>query len=303
MFDLNSSDFTIDIGLGIYNEEKLISRMLDSIMQQTHSNFRLIISDDCSTDQTYSICQKYKINDHRIELYKQEDNIGVSNNLAFLFNKSKNNFFIYLAGDDYLSKDYLEVNLRNLIKNPTSSCSASKNIWDNQDKMIKKNWVDISIEGNFFERINKFFDYSFLLTAMNYAIYRRNIIQTCPNLSKKFLGHDWKIMTHALSKGSFVRSEDGYIVLGRGGISSAPGFMKREVNFFIEHIFPLYEYSMYFINNILRSEQLSFFQRFKLISKLIKINMYFQFLKFLNIFKVLIRGIKHHKIGPAYIKK
>ena len=116
MFDLNSSDFTIDIGLGIYNEEKLISRMLDSIMQQTHSNFRLIISDDCSTDQTYSICQKYTINDHRIELYKQEDNIGVSNNLAFLFNKSKNNFFIYLAGDDYLSKDYLEVNLRNLIK-------------------------------------------------------------------------------------------------------------------------------------------------------------------------------------------
>ena len=60
---------------------------------------------------------------------------------------------------------------------------------------------------------------------------------------------------------------------------------------------------MYFINNILRSKQLSFFQRFKLISKLIKINMYFQFLKFLNIFKVLIRGIKHHKIGSAYIKK
>ncbi len=187
-----------------------------------------------------------------------------------------------------MSKDYLEVNLKNLIKNPSSSCSASKNIWEDQDKLIKKNWVEISIEGNFFERINKFFDHSFLLTAMNYAIYRKIIIHTCPNLSKKFLGHDWKIMTHALSKGSFIRSKDGYIVLGRGGISSAPGFMQREVNMLIEHIFPLYEYSMYFINNILKSEQLSSFQRFKLILKLIKINKYFQFLKFLNIFKLSI---------------
>jgi hypothetical protein len=128
-------------------------------------------------------------------------------------------------------------------------------------------------------------------------------MQTCPNLSKKFLGHDWKIMTHALSKGSFLRSEDGYIVLGRGGISSAPGYMQSQVNIFIEHIFPLYEYSKYFINNILRSEQLSFFRRFKLIAKLIKINMYFQYLKLLNIFRILLKGMKHHKIGPAYIKK
>ncbi len=81
MYDLNSSDFTIDIGLGIYNEEKFISRMLDSIIQQTHSNFRLIISDDCSIDRTYSICQKYANKDSRVELYKQENNIGVSNNL------------------------------------------------------------------------------------------------------------------------------------------------------------------------------------------------------------------------------
>ena len=44
----NLSEINISIGLGVYNEEKLISRMIESILNQSHKNFELIISDDCS---------------------------------------------------------------------------------------------------------------------------------------------------------------------------------------------------------------------------------------------------------------
>ena len=85
----NLSEINISIGLGVYNEEKLISRMIESILNQSHKNFELIISDDCSTDNTYNLCQKFALQDSRIKLYSQNINIGVVKNLDFLFKKFK----------------------------------------------------------------------------------------------------------------------------------------------------------------------------------------------------------------------
>ena len=45
----------IDILMATYNGEKYLRMQIDSILKQTYSNFRLIISDDCSTDKTMDI--------------------------------------------------------------------------------------------------------------------------------------------------------------------------------------------------------------------------------------------------------
>lgn len=50
----------IDILMATYNGEKYLKEQIDSILNQTYSNIRLIISDDCSTDRTIDVLKEYE---------------------------------------------------------------------------------------------------------------------------------------------------------------------------------------------------------------------------------------------------
>ena len=76
---------TIDILLATYNGEKYLREQIDSILQQTYKNIRLIISDDCSSDNTMSILREYEKRDERVIVYSQQNNLGVIKNFEFLF--------------------------------------------------------------------------------------------------------------------------------------------------------------------------------------------------------------------------
>ena len=80
-------DEQIDILLATYNGEKYLEEQLDSILNQTYKNIRLVISDDNSKDNTINILQKYAQKDNRIQLYLQPQNLGVVKNIEFLLNK------------------------------------------------------------------------------------------------------------------------------------------------------------------------------------------------------------------------
>ena len=53
-----NDDIQIDILLATYNGEKYLKCQLDSILNQTHKNIRILINDDCSTDGTKGILEK-----------------------------------------------------------------------------------------------------------------------------------------------------------------------------------------------------------------------------------------------------
>jgi glycosyltransferase involved in cell wall biosynthesis len=295
----NISDIKISIGLGVYNEEKLVSRMIKSILAQSHKNFELIISDDCSLDHTLKICKDFETYDSRIDLFHQKENIGVVKNLDFLLKKSQCDFFIYLAGDDYISENYLEENLKNLIENPDCACSAGPHVWEDQD--FNNDKISFQLKGTLFERLSLFLTNSFNATAMNYAIYRKKTMEKCPQLQKKFLGHDWKIMCNGLSEGTFLRSNKTLIILGRGGISSAPEFMKSEENNIVERFLPLLEFTKYFVKTFILKPDLKFFQKIILVLKITKLNLHLSIMKIINTFRFS-KSKPHIKIGPAYKK-
>ena len=50
----------------VYNVEKYISICIDSIIQQTYSNWELLLIDDGSTDRSYEICKEYEKKEERI---------------------------------------------------------------------------------------------------------------------------------------------------------------------------------------------------------------------------------------------
>lgn len=90
----------IDVLLATYNGEKYVKEQIESILNQTYRNIRIIISDDCSTDNTVKILEEYKEKDKRIELYTQKENLGVVKNIEFLLKKVENELYMLSDQDD-----------------------------------------------------------------------------------------------------------------------------------------------------------------------------------------------------------
>lgn len=67
--DLPLSDTAVDIIMPVYNREKTVGNAIESILNQTHKNLRLIIVDDGSRDGTEEVCRKY-LNDERVVYHK-----------------------------------------------------------------------------------------------------------------------------------------------------------------------------------------------------------------------------------------
>ena len=99
---------TVSIGLPVYNGEKYIEETILSVLDQSHKDFELIISDNFSDDNTESICRKFSYEDERISFYRQTKNRGYEFNFNFVLEKSKSDYFMWLACDDLLMPNMIE---------------------------------------------------------------------------------------------------------------------------------------------------------------------------------------------------
>ena len=104
----------IEILLATYNGEKYIKEQIDSILNQTYKNIKLIISDDCSTDGTVEILKQYESSDNRIELHLLQENIGVVKNIEFLLQNVKAPYYMLADQDDYWMPEKAEKSLEKL---------------------------------------------------------------------------------------------------------------------------------------------------------------------------------------------
>lgn len=96
----NRADFLLK-NLLLLNEQIVENRLLDY--------FRLIISDNCSADNTLEILGELsKSLPAELAYYTQENNIGLEKNAIFLLSKSSAEYVMYLGDDDYLPDGYLQ---------------------------------------------------------------------------------------------------------------------------------------------------------------------------------------------------
>lgn len=95
------------IGMPVYNGEKHIRETIDSILAQTFTDFRLLISDNASTDATGEICCEYAQQDDRVVYHRQSENLGFARNFNYVFQPDGALYFKWAAHDDLLKPDYL----------------------------------------------------------------------------------------------------------------------------------------------------------------------------------------------------
>lgn len=97
----------VSVGLFVYNGERFLAKTLDSILNQTLSDFELIISDNGSTDGTREIVESYAKHDERIRYYRIESNRGAGWNARRVYELASSKYFKWAAADDLLEPDFL----------------------------------------------------------------------------------------------------------------------------------------------------------------------------------------------------
>lgn len=98
----------VSIIIPVYNREKTLDYCLNSVLQQTMSDFEVILVDDGSTDNSADICKAYTLKDNRFH-YFYKKNGGVSSARNFGIYKAQGKWITFVDSDDYIMPYHLNV--------------------------------------------------------------------------------------------------------------------------------------------------------------------------------------------------
>lgn len=112
----------VSVILSVHNDERNIENAVRSILSQTYKNLELLVMDDFSTDNTYAILEK--IEDKRLEVFKNDLNIGLTKSLNILIKLSKGELIARQDSDDVSNKYRLEKQIAYFNKFDLDACTT-----------------------------------------------------------------------------------------------------------------------------------------------------------------------------------
>ena len=203
----SSSELTkVTIIMPCFNSELTISDSIESVINQTFKNWKLLIIDDNSTDNTFEIIKSYELKENRICILKSpiHDQKGpyFPRNLGLKYVKTK--FVCFLDSDDKWEKEKLKMQISFMLKKDiTMSCTFYKkinNIGEYKslvkppkvitfEKLITKNVIPLLTVMIDFEKISRKISLNFpAIHHEDYALwlylFKNNIIDKCYTISQ-----------------------------------------------------------------------------------------------------------------------
>lgn len=119
------SEPRVDILMATYNGERFIGEQIKSIQAQTYRNWRIMVSDDCSSDATLDVVKRYGVDDDRIRIVSEGIRYGgAKENFFALLGKSNADYVMFCDQDDVWRNDKIAVEM-DAILNYEQSCGRS----------------------------------------------------------------------------------------------------------------------------------------------------------------------------------
>lgn len=134
---LNSTPL-VSIILPVYNGEKFLAQSIESCLDQTYQNLELIIVDDCSTDQTSVIAQKYASNDCRVKIITNNGNKKLPASLNIGHKAAKGDFITWTSDDNYYELTAVEKLSDILLKHKVDIVYSDIMIVDHKGEKVRE---------------------------------------------------------------------------------------------------------------------------------------------------------------------
>ena len=127
-------DKKVSIILPVYNGEDNISNAIESVLCQTYTDFELIIVNDCSTDGTLAILDKYASKDIRIKIVNNSVNQKLPRSLNIGFSRASGEYYTWTSDDNLYKPDAIE-KMVNVLEDTAAA-------------MVYADYICIDVDGN-----------------------------------------------------------------------------------------------------------------------------------------------------------
>ena len=133
----------ISVIIPVFNVENYLDECVNSILNQTYSNFEIILVDDGSTDSSGDICDKFQNISENVYVFHQK-NAGLSEARTAGYLKSSGKYIYFLDSDDYIAPDTLE-RLCKIAESDSADVVFfdAHSFMDKSDESVKQNYKRI----------------------------------------------------------------------------------------------------------------------------------------------------------------
>ena len=118
-------DTLVSIIMPAYNAAPYIREAILSVQEQTHPNWELLITEDCSTDETRAVLREEASTDSRIKVFYNEQNSGAAASRNHSLHNAEGRYIAFLDADDLWTPDKLKHQLAFMQKNDIAMCYTS----------------------------------------------------------------------------------------------------------------------------------------------------------------------------------
>ena len=116
----------ISLIMSVYNGEDYLEQAIDSVVNQTFKDWELIVINDCSTDGTCQILNKYALADSRVKVYTNEVNLRLPSSLNKALELANGKYIGRMDADDICLPERLEKQYDFMEKNPDVDLSSCR---------------------------------------------------------------------------------------------------------------------------------------------------------------------------------
>lgn len=109
-------EYLVSVIMPSYNSASTIEASIRSIQEQTYQNWELLITDDCSSDDTVKIVHELSLLDSRIKIYQNDVNSGAAVSRNNSISKAVGEFIAFLDSDDLWLPNKIELQLNFMTK-------------------------------------------------------------------------------------------------------------------------------------------------------------------------------------------
>lgn len=187
----NKQDILVSIAITTYNGELYLEEQLDSIFNQTFKNIEVVVSDDCSTDDTLKILERYH---HKYGLMYSinNTNIGVLKNFEKVINECKGHYIFLSDQDDVWFEDKIEIFIKEIgdFSMIYSDGYLMQDRNKTQNKISEEKWIKpFGLDSN----NPSFYKYlifkSFILGCS--LMFKKDLLETTLPFKNLSRNHDW----------------------------------------------------------------------------------------------------------------
>ena len=241
-----------------YNSSATVLETLESVLEQTYPRLELIVSDDCSKDDTVSICSSWlklhKDRFERVDILVRESNGGVAVNLNMAIRATEGEWVKTIAGDDLLMPDCIKDNIDFVSKHENSdivfSVMRSFKVVDNE-RILTEDFRP-QIESMSFYSFPAEKQYQLLLSSGDYVagttVFQRRIFALSHLFPEEYsYCEDWPLWTRLTKTGTPLLFFNKVTVLYRYSDSLSHAPRKTYVNELFHHSIMTFFYSERYI--------------------------------------------------------